>query len=96
LTLSLRRSHNPPWPISSADPGNYPIEFGPSLNLKWRSAVRPGKSSPVWERQEALARHEAANDLSEPSASTPVTDGENVYVDGLSSCAIRNNQARAP
>jgi outer membrane protein assembly factor BamB len=25
----------------------YPIEFGPSQNLVWRSAVRPGKSSPV-------------------------------------------------
>ena len=87
----------------------YPIEFGPSRNLKWRSTVRPGKSSPVlsrrhvfltaydagalytqcfdretgrllWERQEAPARHEDANGLNEPSASTPVTDGENVYV----------------
>jgi outer membrane protein assembly factor BamB len=25
----------------------YPTEFGPAKNLKWRSAVRPGKSSPV-------------------------------------------------
>jgi outer membrane protein assembly factor BamB len=25
----------------------YPSEFGPDRNLKWRSAVRPGKSSPV-------------------------------------------------
>jgi outer membrane protein assembly factor BamB len=25
----------------------YPTEFGPDKNLKWRSAVRPGKSSPV-------------------------------------------------
>ena len=25
----------------------YPTEFGPDRNLKWRSAVRPGKSSPV-------------------------------------------------
>ena len=87
----------------------YPIEFGPSRNLTWRSAVRPGKSSPVlsrrhvfltaydegalytqcfdretgrlaWERKEAPARHEDANGLNEPSASTPVTDGENVYV----------------
>jgi outer membrane protein assembly factor BamB len=87
----------------------YPIEFGPSRNLKWRSAVRPGKSSPVlgrrhvfltaydggalytqcfdretgrllWERQEAPVRHEHASSLNEPSASTPVTDGENVYV----------------
>jgi outer membrane protein assembly factor BamB len=87
----------------------YPIEFGPSRNLKWRSAVRPGKSSPVlgrrhvfltaydggalytqcfdratgrllWERQEAPSRHEHASSLNEPSASTPATDGENVYV----------------
>jgi outer membrane protein assembly factor BamB len=87
----------------------YPIEFGPFRNLKWRSAVRPGKSSPVlsrrhvfltaydegalytqcfdretgrlaWERKEAPARREDANGLNEPAASTPVTDGENVYV----------------
>jgi outer membrane protein assembly factor BamB len=87
----------------------YPIEFGPSRNLKWRSAVRPGKSSPVlgrrhlfltayeggalytqcfdretgrllWERHEAPARHEHASSLNEPSAATPVMDGENVYV----------------
>jgi outer membrane protein assembly factor BamB len=25
----------------------YPTEFGPDKNLRWRSAVRPGKSSPV-------------------------------------------------
>jgi outer membrane protein assembly factor BamB len=25
----------------------YPVEFGPSRGMKWRSAVRPGKSSPV-------------------------------------------------
>ena len=25
----------------------YPTEFGPDRNLKWRAAVRPGKSSPV-------------------------------------------------
>jgi len=25
----------------------YPTEFGPDKNLKWRAAVRPGKSSPV-------------------------------------------------
>ncbi len=87
----------------------YPTEFGPGRNLKWRSAVRPGKSSPVlsrrhvfltafdqgalytqcfdretgrlvWERSEAPARHEDAHVLNEPSAATPVTDGENVYV----------------
>jgi outer membrane protein assembly factor BamB len=87
----------------------YPTEFGPDRNLKWRSAVRPGKSSPVlsarhifltaydegalytqcfdratgrllWERKETPARHEDAHVLSEPAASTPVTDGENVYV----------------
>ena len=29
-----------------ADTG-YPIEFGPSKGMKWRSPVRPGKSSPV-------------------------------------------------
>jgi outer membrane protein assembly factor BamB len=29
----------------------YPTEFGPGHNLKWRSAVRPGKSSPVLSRR---------------------------------------------
>lgn len=91
-----------------ADAG-YPTEFGPGRNLKWRSGVRPGKSSPVlsrrhvfltafdqgalytqcfdretgrlvWERSEAPARREDAHVLNEPSAATPVTDGENVYV----------------
>jgi outer membrane protein assembly factor BamB len=33
-----------------ADTG-YPTEFGPARNLKWRSAVRPGKSSPVLSRR---------------------------------------------
>jgi outer membrane protein assembly factor BamB len=87
----------------------YPIEFGPSRNLKWRAAVRPGKSSPVlsrrhvfltafeggrlytqcferasgrlmWERSDTSARPEGARPSSEPSAATPVTDGDNVYV----------------
>jgi len=87
----------------------YPTEFGPNRNLTWRSAIRPGKSSPVlsrrhvfltafdegalftqcfdrvtgrlvWERQEAPARHEDAHAWNEPSAATPVTDGDNVYV----------------
>jgi len=34
----------------------------------------------VWERAEQPARHEDAHVLNEPSAATPVTDGENVYV----------------
>jgi outer membrane protein assembly factor BamB len=89
--------------------GGYPLEFGPDRNLLWRTAVRPGKSSPVlsrrhifltafdagalytqcfdrvtgrlvWERAEQPARHEDAHILNEPSAATPVTDGDNVYV----------------
>ncbi len=92
----------------AADTG-YPAEFGPDRNLLWRTAVRPGKSSPVlgrrhifltafdggtlytqcfdratgqlvWERSEQPARHEDAHVLNEPSAATPVTDGDNVYV----------------
>jgi outer membrane protein assembly factor BamB len=87
----------------------YPAEFGPARGMKWRSPVRPGKSSPVlsqrhvfvtafdegklftqcfdrssgallWERSETPARKEVAHILNEPSAATPVTDGENVYV----------------
>lgn len=30
-----------------ADDAGYPVEFGPEKNLVWRTAVRPGKSSPV-------------------------------------------------
>ena len=92
----------------AADAG-YPTEFGPGRNLVWRTATRPGKSSPVlsrrhifltaydagtlytqcfdretgrlvWERAEQPVRHEDAHVLNEPSAATPVTDGENVYV----------------
>jgi len=92
-----------------ATDAGYPIEFGPERNMVWRSAVRPGKSSPVlsrrhifltafdegtlytqcfdresgrlvWERAELPSRHEDAHILNEPSAATPVTDGENVYV----------------
>ena len=33
-----------------ADAG-YPTEFGPARHLKWRAAVRPGKSSPVLSRR---------------------------------------------
>ncbi len=92
-----------------AGDAGYPTEFGPNRNLLWRTAVRPGKSSPVlsrrhifltafdagtlytqcfdretgrlvWERAEQPLRHEDAHVLNEPSAATPVTDGENVYV----------------
>ncbi len=92
----------------AADAG-YPTTFGPGRNLLWRTAVRPGKSSPVlsrrhifltaydggslytqcfdrktgrlvWERAEQPLRHEDAHVLNEPSAATPVTDGDNVYV----------------
>jgi outer membrane protein assembly factor BamB len=87
----------------------YPVEFGPTRSLTWRSAVRPGKSSPVlsrhhvfltafeagqlytqcfdratgrlvWERAATPARHEDGRTSNEPSAATPVTDGDNVYV----------------
>jgi hypothetical protein len=87
----------------------FPTEFGPDRNMIWRTAVRPGKSSPVlsrrhifltafdggalytqcfdratgrlvWERAEQPVRHEDAHVLNEPSAATPVTDGDNVYV----------------
>lgn len=34
----------------------------------------------VWERAEQPVRHEDAHILNEPSAATPVTDGDNVYV----------------
>ena len=92
-----------------AGDAGYPTEFGPNRNLLWRTAVRPGKSSPVlsrrhifltafdagtlytqcfdretgrlvWERAEQPLRHEDAHVLNEPSAATPVTDGDNVYV----------------
>jgi outer membrane protein assembly factor BamB len=87
----------------------YPVEFSPTRNLAWRSAVRPGKSSPVlsrrhvfvtafdagtfytqcfdratgrllWERTARPDRTPDRHPLNEPASTTPVTDGENVYV----------------
>ncbi|MGH9722600.1 MAG: PQQ-binding-like beta-propeller repeat protein [Bryobacteraceae bacterium] len=91
----------------SKDAG-FPAEFGRERNAVWRTAVRPGKSSPVltrdrifltgyeksklytqcfdrktgkllWEQSQDRAREEDKNQLNEPAAITPVTDGENVY-----------------
>ena len=45
-----------------------------------RSASTAATGRLVWERSASPARHEDAHVLNEPSAATPVTDGENVYV----------------
>ena len=92
----------------AADKG-YPVELSPARNLRWRTAVRSGKSSPVlsrrhvfltafeagtfytqcfdratgrllWERSARRDRTSDLHALNEPASSTPVTDGENVYV----------------
>ncbi|MGH9661753.1 MAG: hypothetical protein ACRD96_24610, partial [Bryobacteraceae bacterium] len=51
LTLGLygeewTRFRGPNGSGVSSDSG-FPVEFGKAKNLVWRSAVRPGKSSPV-------------------------------------------------
>lgn len=37
-----------------ASDGGYPVEFGPEKNVLWRTAVRPGKSSPVLTKTHVL------------------------------------------
>jgi outer membrane protein assembly factor BamB len=91
----------------SKDTG-FPTVFGKTRNVIWRTAVRPGKSSPVlserhifltgfeneklftqcfdratgkllWERVEKRTISQEVNQLNNPAAITPVTDGENIY-----------------
>ena len=91
--------------------GKPPIEFGPNQNVRWKTAVGPGLSSPIiWDRRIFLTEFDPANkqlttlcidrrtgkilwrrtvvpeqiekvhEISSPAGSTPVTDGERVYV----------------
>ena len=88
---------------------NLPVEFGPDLNVLWRTPLPMGKSSPViagdrifitshsgdqrlvlaldrqtgrvlWRQELKKARDESRNNLNDAAASTPATDGQNVYV----------------
>jgi outer membrane protein assembly factor BamB len=91
--------------------GKPPVDFGPEKNVRWKTAVGPGLSSPIiWEGRifltefdqakkelatlcidrrtgKILWRHavspeqiEKVHEISSPAGSTPVTDGERVYV----------------
>ena len=91
--------------------GTPPVHFGPAQNVRWKTAVRPGLSSPiVWEGRIFLTEFDKAgkqlstlcidrrtgkilwrktvspnqieevHEISSPAGSTPVTDGERVYV----------------
>ena len=91
--------------------GKPPVHFGPDQNVRWKTAVGPGLSSPiVWEGRVFLTEFDPANkrlttlcidrrtgkvlwrrsvepeqiekvhEISSPAGSTPVTDGQRVYV----------------
>jgi outer membrane protein assembly factor BamB len=91
--------------------GKPPVHFGPAQNVRWKTSVGPGLSSPiVWEERIFLTEFDKAgkqlstlcidrrtgkilwrktvlpkqieevHEISSPAGSTPVTDGERVYV----------------
>ena len=91
--------------------GKPPVEFGPDKNVRWKTAVGPGLSSPIiwegrifltefdpdkkqlatlcidrstgkilWRRAVSPEQIEKVHEISSPAGSTPVTDGERVYV----------------
>jgi len=91
--------------------GTPPVHFGPAQNVRWKTPVGPGLSSPiVWEERIFLTEFDKAgkqlstlcidrrtgkilwrktvspkqieevHEISSPAGSTPVTDGERVYV----------------
>ncbi|HEV2667824.1 MAG TPA: PQQ-binding-like beta-propeller repeat protein [Blastocatellia bacterium] len=91
--------------------GKPPVDFGPDKNVRWKTAVGPGLSSPIiwdrrifltefdptnkklttlcvdrrtgkilWRRTVAPEQIEKVHEISSPAGSTPVTDGERVYV----------------
>jgi outer membrane protein assembly factor BamB len=91
--------------------GQPPVHFGPDQNVRWKTPVGPGLSSPIiWDRRIFLTEFDRANkqlttlcidrrtgkilwrrtvapeqiekvhEISSPAGSTPVTDGERVYV----------------
>jgi len=91
--------------------GKPPVQFGPDQNVRWKTAVGPGLSSPIiwearifltefdptkkqlatlcidrrtgkilWRRVVVPEQIEKVHEISSPAGSTPVTDGELVYV----------------
>ena len=91
--------------------GKPPVEFGPDKNVRWKTAVGPGLSSPIiwegrifltefdpakkqlatlcidrrtgkiqWRRAVSPEQIEKVHEISSPAGSTPVTDGERIYV----------------
>ena len=91
--------------------GKPPVNFGPDQNVRWKTAVGTGLSSPIiweerifltefdpakkqlatlcidrrtgkilWRRTVAPEQIEKVHEISSPAGSTPVTDGERVYV----------------
>ena len=91
--------------------GKPPVEFGPDKNVRWKTTVGPGLSSPIiwaerifltefdpakkqlatlcidrstgkilWRRAVSPEQIEKVHEISSPAGSTPVTDGERVYV----------------
>ena len=91
--------------------GKPPVQFGPDQNVRWKTPVGAGLSSPIiwegrifltefdrekkqlatlcidrrtgkilWRRMVAPEQIEKVHEISSPAGSTPVTDGERVYV----------------
>lgn len=91
--------------------GKPPVQFGPDQNVRWKTPVGAGLSSPIiwegrifltefdrekkqlatlcidrrtgkilWRRAVAPEQIEKVHEISSPAGSTPVTDGERVYV----------------
>jgi len=73
--------------------GKPPVEFGPSQNVLWKTAVGSGLSSPIIAKgrvfltefdrpmkQLATLCIEEVYEIGSPAAPTPATDGERVYV----------------
>jgi outer membrane protein assembly factor BamB len=117
FSVAAQQSSKVWWPqfrgpnSSGLGAGKPPVQFGPDQNVRWKTAVGPGLSSPIiWDRRIFLTEFDKANkqlstlcidrhtgkvlwrrtvtpeqieevhQISSPAGSTPVTDGERVYV----------------
>jgi outer membrane protein assembly factor BamB len=116
-SISAQQSSKGWWPqfrgpnSSGLGVGKPPVQFGPDQNVRWKTAVGPGLSSPIvwegrifltefdqakgqlatlsidrrtgkilWRRAVTPDKIEKVHEISSPAGSTPVTDGERVYI----------------
>jgi outer membrane protein assembly factor BamB len=117
FTVAAQQGGKVWWPqfrgpnSSGLGAGKPPVNFGPDQNVRWKTVVGPGLSSPIiwegrifltefdpakkqlatlcidrrtgkilWRRTVAPEQIEKVHEISSPAGSTPVTDGERVYV----------------